>query len=87
MLLKVIDTNNYSKPSMPEIKFLTSDELRILTQRASSFLQIEYLDEKKIPYTLDKYGTPCVRYDDVKYLLSIAVASDVLESFKLKKET
>jgi hypothetical protein len=70
---------------MPEIKFLTSDELRTLTQRASSFLQIEYLDEKKIPYTLDKYVTPCVRYDDVKYLLSIAVAIDVLEEFKLKK--
>ena len=31
MLFKVIDTNNYSKPSMPEIKFLTSDELRTLT--------------------------------------------------------
>ncbi len=72
---------------MPEIKFLTSDELRTLTQRATSFLQIEYLDEKNIPHTLDKYGTPCVLYDDVKYLLSIAVASDVLESFKLKKET
>ena len=72
---------------MSDIKFLTSDQLRTLTQRASSFLQIEYLDKHKLPYTLDKYGTPCVRYDDVKYLLSIAVASDVLESFKLKKET
>ena len=64
---------------MPEIKFLSSDELRALTQRATSFLQIEYLDEKKIPYTLDEYGTPCVRYDDVKYLLSVAVACDVLD--------
>jgi hypothetical protein len=70
---------------MPEIKFLTSDELRILTHRATSFLQIEYLDEKKIPYTLDEYGTPSVRYDDVKYLLSTAVASDVLDGFKLKR--
>ncbi len=70
---------------MPEIKFLTSDELRILTHRATSFLQIEYLDEKKIPYTLDEYGTPSVRYDDVKYLLSTAVASEVLEGFKLKR--
>jgi hypothetical protein len=50
-------------------------------------LQIEYLDEKNIPHTLDKYGTPCVLYEDVKYLLSIAVASDVLEEFKLKKDT
>ena len=72
---------------MPEIKFLTSDELRTLTQRASSFLQIEYLDEKKIPYSLDKYGTPCVRYDDVKYLLSVALTCDILEEFKLKKDT
>jgi hypothetical protein len=70
---------------MSDIKFLTSDELRTLTQRASSFLQIEYLDMHKLPYTLDKYGTPCVRYNDVKYLLSTAVASDVLETFKLKK--
>ena len=70
---------------MPEIKFLTSDELRILTHRATSFLQIEYLDEKKIPYTLDEYGTPSVRYDDVKYLLSTAVASDVIDGLKLKK--
>ena len=70
---------------MPEIKFLNSDELRTLTQRSTSFLQIEYLDEKKIPYLLDKYGTPCVLYDDIKYSLSFAVASDVLEEFKLKK--
>jgi hypothetical protein len=67
---------------MPEIKFLTSDELRILTHRATSFLQIEYLDEKKIPYSLDKYGTPCVRSDDVKYLLSVALTCDILEEFK-----
>jgi hypothetical protein len=86
MLLKVIDTNNYSKPSMPEIKFLTSDELRTLTQRATSFLQIEYLDEKKIPYTLDEYGTPSVRYDDVKYLLSISMTCDLLDGLKLKKD-
>ncbi len=72
---------------MPEIKFLTSDELRILTHRATSFLQVEYLDEHKIPYTLDEYGTPSVRYDDVKYLLSTAVASEVLEGFMLKKDT
>jgi hypothetical protein len=72
---------------MPEIKFVTSDELRTLTQRAISFLQVEYLDEKKIPYTLDEYGTPCVRYDDVKYLLSTAFTCDVLEIFKLKTDT
>ncbi len=70
---------------MPEIKFISSDELRSLTHRATSFLQIEYLDEKKIPYSLDEYGTPCVRYDDVKYLLSTAVASEVLEGFMLKR--
>ncbi len=73
--------------SMPEIKFISSDELRSLTHRATSFLQIEYLDEKKIPYLLDVYGTPCVRYDEVKYLLSTAVASEVLEGFMLKKDT
>ena len=71
---------------MSDIKFLTSDELRTLTQRASSFLQIEYLDKHKLPYTLDKYGTPCVRYDDVKYLLSTAVASDVIDGIKMKKD-
>ena len=71
---------------MPEIKFLSSDELRILTHRATSFLEIEYLDEHKIPYRLDEYGTPCVRYDDVKYLLSTAVASDVIDGLKMKKD-
>ena len=71
---------------MPAIKFLTSDELRILTHRATSFLQIEYLDEKKIPYTLDEYGTPSVRYDDVKYLLSISMTCDLLDGLKLKKD-
>jgi hypothetical protein len=71
---------------MNDIKFITSDELRTLTKRATSFLQVEYLDEKKIPYTLDEYGTPCVRYDDVRYLLSTALACDVLESYKLKTD-
>jgi hypothetical protein len=70
---------------MADIRFLNSEELRILTQRATSFLQIDYLDEHKLPYTLDEYDTPCVRYDDVKNLLSAAIASDVLEGFKLKK--
>ena len=47
---------------------------------------IEYLDEKKIPYTLDEYGTPSVRYDDVKYLLSISMTCDLLDGLKLKKD-
>ena len=72
---------------MSEIKFLTPDELRSLTHRATSFLQVEYLDEKKIPYTLDEYGTPCVRYDDVKYMLSSAKSWEVLERLKLKKSS
>ena len=71
---------------MSDIKFITSDELRTLTQRATSFLQVEYLDEKKIPYTLDEHGTPCVRYDDVRYLLSTALACDVVEGFKLETD-
>ena len=71
---------------MSAIKYLSSDELRILTHIATSFLQIEYLEEQKIPYILDEYGTPCVRYDDVKYLLSTAVASDVIDGLKMKKD-
>jgi hypothetical protein len=50
-------------------------------------MQIEHLDEHKIPYTLDEYGSPCVRYDDVKYLLSISMTCDLLDGLKLKKDS
>ena len=45
---------------------LSSEELRLLTRRASSFLQIEVLNKKLIPYKLDKYNCPIVEYNDAK---------------------
>ena len=51
---------------MDENDYLTSDELRLLTGRGSSFLQIEMLNKHKIPYCLDEYGTPLVRIKEVR---------------------
>lgn len=70
---------------MSKVKYLNSDDLRKLTRRATSFLQIEYLFQNNIPYFLDEFGTPCVRYDDVIHLLSSAIASEVIDGIKLKK--
>ena len=51
---------------MDENDYLTSDELRLLTGRGSSFLQIEMLNKHKIPHCLDEYGTPLVRIKEVR---------------------
>ncbi len=45
---------------------LSSEELRLLTRRACSFLQIEVLNKKLIPYKLDPYNCPIVEYNDAK---------------------
>lgn len=51
---------------MDENDYLTSDELRLLTGKGSSFLQIEMLNKHKIPHCLDEYGTPLVRFKEVR---------------------
>ena len=51
---------------MDELDYLTSDELRLLTGRGSSFLQIEMLNKNKIPHCIDEYGTPRVRFKEVR---------------------
>ena len=48
-------------------EFLTSDELRLLTNRGTSFLQLVMLEKLKINFDLDQYGCPLVRYQDVKH--------------------
>jgi hypothetical protein len=49
-------------------EFLTSDELRLLTNRGTSFLQLIELEKLKIKFDIDQYGCPLVRYQDVKHL-------------------
>jgi hypothetical protein len=63
---------------MDENDYLTSDELRLLTGRGSSFLQIEILNKHKIPHCLDEYGTPLVRFKEVR---------EFSESFEAQAET
>ena len=52
-------------------EFLTSDELRLLTNRGTSFLQLVTLEKLKIKFDIDQYGCPLVRYQDVKHLFLI----------------
>ena len=47
-------------------QYLSSDELRQLTQRGSSFLQIQCLKEMGVEFVLDAYGCPLVLYLDAK---------------------
>ena len=56
----------------PLTDYLDSNELRILTGRASSHLQVEYLRLLGVPFELDMYDCPLVRYQDAKqyFLLS-----------------
>ena len=61
-----------------ENEYLTSDELRLLTGKGSSFLQIEMLNKHKIPHCLDEYGTPLVRFKEVR---------EFSQSFESKNET
>ena len=46
--------------------YLNSEELRLLTKRGASFFQIQSLDEMSIPYELDEYDSPLVKYEDAK---------------------
>jgi hypothetical protein len=57
-------------------RFLSSDELRLITRAGSSYLQVERLEELGIPYSLDDYGTPMVEH--------LAVA-DILKAQRKQK--
>lgn len=52
-------------------QYLSSDELRQLTQRGSSFLQIQCLKELGIEFVLDPYGSPLVLYQDARKYIAI----------------
>lgn len=56
-------------------RILSSDELRQLTRCGTTFLQIQQLDSLRIPYTIDDFGQPIVKTQDVQRLF------DVLRSF------
>ncbi len=71
---------------MGENDYLTSDELRLLTGKGSSFLQIEMLNKHKIPHCLDEYGTPLVRFKEVREFSQVfeaqAVTNKILERLR-----
>jgi Domain of unknown function (DUF4224) len=73
---------------MDENDYLTSDELRLLTGKGSSFLQIEMLNKHKIPHCLDEYGTPLVRFKEVREFSQAfevqAVTNQILERLRSK---
>jgi len=73
---------------MDENDYLTSDELRLLTGRGSSFLQIEMLNKHKIPHCLDEYGTPLVRFKEVREFSDSfeaqAVTNQILNRLRFK---
>ena len=63
--------------------YLTSDQLRYLTKRGSSFLQIIVLQEMCIAYDLDPHGTPLVRTININSHSQIF--NMIPDSFKFKK--
>ena len=69
-----------------ENEYLTSGELRLLTGKGSSFLQIEMLNKHKIPHCLDEYGTPLVRFKEVREFSDSfeaqVVTNKILERFR-----
>ena len=71
-----------------ENEYLTSDELRLLTGRGSSFLQIEMLNKHKIPHCLDEYGTPLVWFKEVREFSrdfeSLTITNKILNRLKDK---
>ena len=73
---------------MDENEYLTSDELRLLTGKGSSFLQIEILKKHKIPHCLDEYGTPLVRFKGVrefsKDFESLSITNKILSKLRSK---
>jgi hypothetical protein len=73
---------------MDKNDYLTSDELRLLTGRGSSFLQIEMLNKHKIPHCFDEYGTPLVRFKEVrefsKDFESVSITNKILSRIRAK---
>jgi hypothetical protein len=54
-------------------EYLTSDELRLLTNRGAAELQIDTLLRLGVRFELDHFSCPLVRYDDAKqYFLLMA---------------
>jgi hypothetical protein len=53
-------------------EFLTSDELRLLTNRGSSELQVDALLQMGVKFELDRYSCPLVRYEDAKQYLRLS---------------
>ena len=76
------------KKMIGENEYLTSDELRLLTGKGSSFLQIEMLNKHKIPHCLDEYGTPLVRFKEVREFSrdfeSLSITNKILNRLKGK---
>ena len=60
-------------------EFLTSDELRLLTNRGTSFLQVVTLEKMKIKFDIDQYGCPLVRYQDAKYQQRVVIDNLTLD--------
>jgi hypothetical protein len=56
---------------MANDRFISSDELRLITKAGSSILQVEKLEQLGIPYSLDEYGTPMVEHHAVAEILKI----------------
>ncbi len=73
---------------MNELDYLTPDELRLLTGRGSSFLQTEMLNKHKIPHCLDEYGTPLVRFKEVRELSQLfesqIITNKILERLRAR---
>jgi hypothetical protein len=54
-------------------EYLTSDELRLLTNRGAAKLQTDALLRLGVRFELDHFSCPLVRYDDAKqYFLLMA---------------
>ena len=54
-------------------EYLTSDELRLLTNRGAADLQIDALLRLGVRFESDHFSCPLVRYDDAKqYFLLMA---------------
>lgn len=64
---------------MDENDYLTSEELRLLTGRGSSFLQVEMLNKHKIPHCLDEYGAPLVRIKEIHEFSQVFKSQSITE--------
>lgn len=71
LFLQIVTLTQYSTEyqyamTVPFDEYLTSDELRLLTHRGSSEMQIHALLRMGVKFELDRYSCPLVRYDDAK---------------------